>query len=319
MSRPIDSLWRFCKHRHRSFRGRRALRSDRSIAGLSGAGAAALALLLSSAPLPANASGDALADRWRDQGVAAILPDYPWAREAARSASASARNPAASPWSVAMLRRLGVRESVEVRFQGGSSRFADAPSSRADGALPMPTAQALPFASGWFDSSLAFGLREGERVEASAIVVYQRFAAWDLGWLPPQGAIFGTEVEPRFDRGLEERVYGYRCAAGLPARTRSGCRARGRDPVPRGHGTPSRASAASIRTTAISTCPQSSGVPPYPADARDRARGEAPARLFQRRAAFHECGPPGAVPGAPRRCLGSAFRLGGSRFGSRPS
>lgn len=102
-----------------------------------------------------------------------------------------------------------MRESVEVRFQGGSSRFADAPSSRADGALPMPTAQALPFASGWFDSSLAFGLREGERVEASAIVVYQRFAAWDLGWLPPQGAIFGTEVEPRFDRGLEERVYGY--------------------------------------------------------------------------------------------------------------
>jgi hypothetical protein len=166
--------------------------------------------LLFSLPAGTAAAADALADRWRSQGVAAILPSYVWAREARVSnASASAARAGISPWSAALLRRVGGREATALGFQGAASRFTDSAASHSDRGPALHLAQSLPFGAGWFDSALTFGLGEGARVEAGAILVYQRFATWEFGRLPPPGPMAGAGAERRVEGGLQERAYGY--------------------------------------------------------------------------------------------------------------
>ncbi len=170
----------------------------------------ALALLFCDVPF-AIAAGDALAERWRSQGVAAIVPGYEWAREALAQRPETSRA-SVSPWSAAMLRRLGRNASLELRFEGTASSFARLQTAAAGGGDHNPVllrSQAPPVGGGWIDSSVSFGLGAGERLDAGAILVYQRFAAWELGHLPPSGPILGAAAGRGVDRGVEERAYGY--------------------------------------------------------------------------------------------------------------
>lgn len=169
----------------------------------------ALALLFSDVPF-AMAAGDALAERWRSAGVAAILPSYDWARQALAQRPEGSRA-GASPWSAAMLRRLGESTSLAWRFDAAASsfsRFATAVGG-VDGRAVLLSSQALPAGGGSIDSSVSIGLGAGERLDAGVILVYQRFAAWELGHLPPSGPIFGATAGRGVDRGVEERAHGY--------------------------------------------------------------------------------------------------------------
>lgn len=180
----------------------------RLIAGLGRARAVAFALLFSLAPSAMGNSGDALAERWRGAGVAAILPSYEWARAALVERSATG----STPWSQAMLHRLGRSEALELRFRGAAQSLSFASRGRDIGGFDrtpaLHAAQRGPFAGGWFGSSMVLGLGGRGELEAEAILVYQRFAAGDLGRIASSGPLLAEPSVPGVDRGVTESVFG---------------------------------------------------------------------------------------------------------------